>query len=148
MNRAAILGFFLTALMYASAAAANGTLMPLREQFQRADLVAVGRLGEPTSCIAGSMQRPCAEIFVDAAFKSDGSPSRLKRYLILDFGVRELSVEDVRVPGRALLLLIKIEFENGDNPSGDAVYYRAVAARLSILPIDDSGLIFGNYRPN
>jgi hypothetical protein len=149
MSIASKIWLFLLTMALSQSAGANGLgLVTLTTQLERADLVAVGRLGTATTCTSGSHQLPCAEILLGVTFKDNSELTGVRRFLILSVGVRELSVEDVRVPERALFFLRRIEFQNGHNPSGGAIYYLAVAARQSILPLDDTGLIFGSFRPN
>lgn len=140
MANMAKLGLFALAFLASTGAGANGVPpTSLEIQLARADLVAVGRLGRPTSCLVGSRRFPCAEMMMDVSFKGAPAPSGTQRYLILNFGVMELSIEDVRVPARALFFLKRMQFENRDEARGAIEYYRPVSGRQSVLPMADLG---------
>jgi hypothetical protein len=148
MRIAAKIWTFLLTMVLSQGAEANGLgRVTLATQLERADLVAVGRLGAATACSVGHRQLPCAEILVGVTLKDNSGLAGVRRFLILNVGIMELSVENVRVPERALFFLRRIEFQGGGNTNDGATYYLAVAARQSILPIDDTGLIFGASRP-
>lgn len=118
-------------------ARANGVPpMPLRTQLLRADLVTIGRLGAPTTCQVGGRRHPCAELATEVILKGAWVLGA-RRYLILNWGVMEQSVENVQIPDSALFFLVRMPAFTTDGGAENAEFYTAVQGRRSILPVTD-----------
>jgi len=134
-----ILGAALIASPPSPAQAGNPRNMPLAEQYPKADLVAVARLGPRRQCpvtdgtsLTGSYL--CADLLVDLVLKGDSEPAGVRRVLMLQSGFSVMSVDHVPVPGRALFLLQKV---TRSAPAKDEAVYEPVWGVDSVLPIDD-----------
>lgn len=139
MHKMVRLGFFLLAFLVSNSAEANGVPpAPLRNQLTRADLVVVGQLGPATFCVVGNRRYPCAEMAADVVLKGSLPSPGVRTYVILNFGVMELSIEHVRVPTRALFFLKRMQFEGPDEAQRAVEYYRPVSGHQSVLPINES----------
>lgn len=129
----------LACLAFLGAAPAHANAIPpmsLESQFARADLVVVARLGERTTCAVGRERWPCAEILADVVLK--GSPATLgtPRYLMLDSGIYEASIERMDLSGTNLMFLTGGGPTSPDLLIARPQYYEPVRARRSILPVD------------
>ncbi len=123
----------------ASAAEANGVPpLPLQTQFLRADLITVSRLSAHTTCLVAGGRYPCAEMRTDVVLKGAQETAGVRRYLILNAGVNELSVENVAIPARAIFFLNRINVSGQDQSSVSIEFYRVVHGRQSILQLEDS----------
>lgn len=138
MHKMAKLGLLLLALLVSKGAEANGVPpISLGNQLDRADLVVVGRLGRQTFCVVGNRRLPCAEMITEAVLKGSATASGTQRYIILNFGVMEMSIEHVNISARALFFLSQMRLQH-DSVGTSIEYYRPVSGPQSVLPFKES----------
>lgn len=136
-KRAMWLGSVLLGSLVPGPATANDVPpLPLETQFLRADLVAVGRLGTPTTCIMAGRRYPCAELGAEVVLKGERDVMA-HRYLLLHFGIMEHSIEDVQIPDSALFFLVRMRTSNSDGASENRELYRAIQGPRSIFPLQN-----------
>ena len=135
----ALAGAVLMASPASPALGNNPREMPLAEQNPEADLVAVAKLGPRRQCpvtdgssLTGSVL--CADLRIELVLKGDSVGAAVRRVILLQSGMPEMSVDHVPVPGRALFFLRSV---SRSAPSKDESVFEPVWGVDSVLPIDD-----------